>query len=63
MDQVALRMIVKQLVTVPDTNNPLQPHIFQVLQQEIQPLEATWDNIVQIYAATRVFIQMCGDES
>ena len=47
-----------EAVAVPATASPLQPHYFQVLQQELQPHEASWDNIVHIYAATRTFVQI-----
>ena len=49
-----------EAVVVPATANPLQPHYLQVLQQELQPHEASWDNIVHIYAATRTFVQKYG---
>ena len=49
-----------EAVAVPATANPLQPHCFQVLQQELQPHEASWDNVVYIYAATRTFVQIYG---
>ena len=45
-------------VVVPDTVNPLPPHYFQVLQQEIKPLEATWDSLPELYVAARTFLHM-----
>ena len=49
-----------ETVAVPATANPLQPHYFQVLQQELQPHAASWNYIVHIYAATRTLVLMYG---
>ena len=47
------------IVTVPDTECPLFPEQFSILQATIDPLQSCEDFGVQIYIETREFVYTC----